>query len=114
MLHTLILPNNYTHIESNELEYVDGGVFVSNNQLSAICFAGGASGLSAAAITASVDGIAATIATTIPGLGWVTGGVLVLYGAKFGVAAAQALAQGKGLEISLGYPWGINFSPSNG
>lgn len=111
-MNKLNLPDNYKSIDEDEMEYIDGGVAITNEQLKAVCFAAGANVTSVAAIAACIDGIAATIAATVPGLGWVTGAVLGLYATKFAVAAVQAIAQDKGMEFSIDYPWGINFSPA--
>lgn len=48
----------------------------------------------------------------MPGLGWVTGGLLCLYEGAFSVTAVQALHAGKGMDIYLTFPWGLSFSVS--
>ncbi|HFK1407911.1 TPA: hypothetical protein ACGXKU_003987 [Bacillus cereus] len=109
---TLVLPTNYIEVEEKEMEYIDGGYYVDYDTLQGIIFSAGGTGASAAAIAASIDGIAVAIAATIPGLGWVTGGILATYAGSFAVTAAAALMEGKGMHIRAGWGWppGLNFS----
>ncbi|WP_052109496.1 hypothetical protein [Bacillus clarus] len=100
---TLVLPANYIEIEEKEMEYIDGGYYIDHDTLQGIIFsAGGATaGVSVAAITAAIDGIAVAIAA-IPGLGWVTGAILATYAGSFAATAANALWEGKGMNIRVG------------
>ena len=36
----LVLPSNYVEIENEEMEYVDGGYYISNSTLKGIVFSG--------------------------------------------------------------------------
>ena len=101
----LVLPKKFASVESEEIEYIEGGIYVSNSELTALignaCVA--ASCMSIAAIEASIYGISAIIATTIPGFGWITGGILIANAGDFAIHALQALLEGKGLHIRLGW-----------
>ena len=108
----MLLPNDYIIIENEEMEYLDGGVYINNSTLKEICFAGGvtASTIGVAAIEGSMDVIAATIAATIPELGFVTGGLLMAYAGSFAVTACNALWENKGMNIRISFPWGLSFT----
>ncbi|MGO5008476.1 hypothetical protein [Bacillus wiedmannii] len=108
----LVLPANYVEVENEEMEYVDGGVYISNKMLQGVIFSGvGAiSGVTVAAIQGSIYAIAASIASAVPGLGWITGGLLAANATNFALNAAQALNRGKGIEIGVGFPTGLTFA----
>ncbi|GAB6520491.1 hypothetical protein [Bacillus cereus] len=110
----LVLPANYVEVENEEMEYVDGGVYISNKTLQGIIFSGvGAAtgaGITVAAIQGSIYAIAASISAAVPGLGWITGGLLAANATNFALQAAQALSRGKGLDIGVGFPTGLTFS----
>jgi len=108
----LVLPANCVEIENEEMEYVDGGVYISNSTLKQIVFAGvGASaGVSVAAIQGSIYAIAAAMASAVPALGWVTGAALAAVAGSFAVAAAQAISRGKGIQVGVGWPLGLTFA----
>jgi len=105
----LKLPNSYVDVDRDEMEYVDGGFYVTNTQLKSVIFAAGASGVSVAAIQGAAYGIGAIMATTIPGLGWITGGLLLTYAGAFALNAAYAIKENKGMNIRLTIPWGLSF-----
>lgn len=87
------------------MEYVDGGYYITNNQLKAAIVGAGVTGLiNAATIKAACYLIGATLATTVPGLGWITGGLLCIYAGTFAVNAAYAIYEGKGLYVRLSFP----------
>ncbi|MGE1026944.1 hypothetical protein ACQGS6_23725 [Bacillus sp. GMs2/2] len=108
----LVLPSNYVEIENEEMEYVDGGYYISNSTLKGIVFSGvGASaGVSVAAIEAGIYGIAASLASAVPALGWVTGAVLAANATNFAITATRAIASGKGMDIGVGFPTGLTFA----
>ncbi|MHA2890531.1 hypothetical protein [Bacillus cereus] len=106
----LVLPSNYVEIESEEMEYVDGGYYISNSDLKGIVFSAVGAGASVAAIEAGIYGIAAGLAATVPALGWVTGAVLGANAANFAITATRAIASGKGMDIGVGFPTGLTFA----
>ncbi|HDT6579418.1 TPA: hypothetical protein QFT23_005712 [Bacillus cereus] len=106
----LVLPSNYVEIESEEMEYVDGGYYISNSDLKGIVFSAVGAGASVAAIEAGIYGIAAGLAAAVPGLGWLTGTVLGANAANFAINATRAIASGKGIDIGVGFPTGLTFT----
>lgn len=107
----LVLPANYIEVENEEMEYIDGGYYINNGQLRGIVYSGLGStiGVSAVAIEAGMVGIAAAI-SAIPGLGFVTGTLLMANAGNFAMNAANALAQGKGIQVGVGLPTGLTFT----
>lgn len=108
--YSLQLPSSYVDIDREEMEYIDGGLYLSNNDLKAVLITAGVTGVTVAAVQASCYAIAASIAVSIPGAGWITGGLLAAYSAAFAVTAVQAIYEGKGVAIRLSFPWGLDFS----
>ena len=109
----LVLPTDYVDINEDEMTYIDGGFYISFDSLMGI-FAGAfgagiGTTIAVPTIVAGIDAIAAGLAT-IPGLGWITGGLLVTNAAAFAVAATQAIAEHHGIHVRLGFPWGLSFS----
>ena len=84
-------------------------VYINNEDLRAIMATLAIEQVTVAAIVASLDVIAATIATTFPVLGWLTGGILATYGTAFAVVAVQAVIEGRGIHIRICFPWGLSF-----
>ncbi|MED3180485.1 hypothetical protein [Bacillus thuringiensis] len=108
----LVLPSNYVEIENEEMEYVDGGYYISNSTLKGIVFSGvgATTGVSVVAIEAGIYGIAAAMASAVPALGWVTGAVLAANATNFALAATQAISRGKGIDVGVGFPTGLTFA----
>ena len=103
----LVLPSNYVEIGNEEMEYIDGGYYISNSSLKGIVFSAVGTGASVAAIEAGIYAIAAGLASTVPALGWVTGAVLGANAANFAITATRAIASGKGMDIGVGFPTGL-------
>ncbi|MDU5108112.1 hypothetical protein [Clostridium sp.] len=107
--YALQLPNSYAEIDREEMEYVDGGVYLSNDDLKAVLVTAGVTGVSVAAVVAASYTLAAAIAATVPVGGWLTGGLIATYAGAFAVVAVQAIHEGKGMHIRLAFPWGLSF-----
>lgn len=125
---TLVMPSNYTVVNSNEMEYVDGGAYISNRSLWSCCkaafycvaFNPVGSTLVAigvykayALLAAGIGKVAATLGafSRVLGIafGIIGGGALL----GFGYDIIDALIQGKGINIGVkktrwGMPYGID------
>ena len=107
----LALPTSYVDVDNEEMEYVDGGVYISNGTLKAALVSAGVFGaINIPAIQTACYLVAGTLATSVPGLGWLTGGLLCAYSGAFAVNAFYAIREGKGVNIRLSFPWGLSFS----
>jgi len=120
---TLRLPYDYVEIGREEMEYVDGGWYISHSTCMAIDFAIGASMVgSAAQLAALVSGAAAYVGTllaaSIPIAGWIAGAALTAcilnQATSIGSALFTDMVRGKGIDVSLGWFWCtpyLSFSP---
>lgn len=98
----LQLPNSYVEVERDEMEYVDGGIYVSNSGLYGI--------LGAAVMTGSLSYIAATLGYVEAALSVFCPPVaigLAIGGAWFFADLPQAIRdaaiQGKGIDFGVKY-----------
>ncbi|MFM1514729.1 hypothetical protein ABGF49_05670 [Helcococcus ovis] len=106
----LVLPQNYVEIEQEEMEYLDGGIYVNDETVKQIGYALGVTGsTSIAAVAISVKlGAAAIVAklSVIPG-----GNIIAAVGAAYIIANAgniapafvSALVRGKGMDIGTSW-----------
>ena len=112
---TLVMPQNFSVVTADEMEYVDGGLYISNATLwdccrIAFCTAGlnpiGATLVALGAykaytiLAAGVSTIAKALGIAAGPIGWVLGllGVGAVLG--FGTTIVKALMQDKGIEIT--------------
>lgn len=109
------LPNEYSDISSEEMTYIDGGIYISNTDVAIITGAIISSGtLTVAsfesAIRTQANIFAVAISRHIPG-GLFVGGILTAAvtakALDFANAFVTALVQRKGVEITLGQQWGF-------
>lgn len=119
----LRLPMNYVEVDRDEMEYVDGGYYLSHNTCLAIDFAIGASASEGIGAVASLVGAAAAyvgtvIAASIPAIGWIIGiGITALVlNQAWSIASALVtdLVHGNGIDIGLGWYFAtpyLSFSP---
>lgn len=108
----LVMPNSYAVVNEEEMTYVDGGFYMTNEDCKVFVWALGvtvtenAAGI-AAAISAMGSAGLASIASSIPVLGWVVGivgvGYLTIQGKEFAESICGALQKGKGVDVSLGW-----------
>lgn len=113
---TLELPMNYVEVERDEMEYVDGGFYYMTNAdvvgfvSTFISVGGGVTLASVGLLTADITGATALIAASIPGIGWAAAGLIAANAAQFAYACINAIMEGKGVDISFGFPTGLRFS----
>ena len=109
----ILLPANYVNIENDEMEYVDGGVYLDNATIHGIVMSvigvGAVTATSVAVIQAGIYAIAGAI-STIPGFGWITGALLAANATLFAWACVNAIMGRKGVDIAIGFPTGLRFS----
>ncbi|SCN26647.1 hypothetical protein N3C_2947 [Clostridium sp. N3C] len=121
----LQMPCSYVDIDRDEMEYVDGGIYISNSDLRTFCKATfvavginpvGATliGLGvwkvAAIITAGWAAISAKLGAWSGPIGWVLGIVGVAAVGGLSHTIADALIQGKGIDFGIKYSrWGIPY-----
>jgi len=110
----LVMPNNYAVVDEEEMTYVDGGYYMDNATCQEFVFALGLTAFSnVAAISVAIEAVGtaglATIAGSIPVLGWVVGAIgayyLVVQAKDFAEALCGALQKGQGVDISMGWYW---------
>ena len=97
---------SYVEVDNEEMEYVDGGYYISYDTISALTFAVGSMGASAvySACVAGMTAVRAFLAT-IPVVGWAIGivGGYLLRGIPG--AFADAILQKKGVDIGVKQTW---------
>ncbi|MFM1534831.1 hypothetical protein ABGF49_05610 [Helcococcus ovis] len=110
----LVLPQNYVEIEQEEMEYLDGGVYVSQKTardvLAAVAISPGSYILAATSYTAAIAAVK-WVSKRFGGVfGWIAGTVLGILGSQvieFGRALAYTALYG-GRDIS--WSWNpLNF-----
>ncbi|MBU3092380.1 hypothetical protein KPL35_09840 [Clostridium sp. CF011] len=112
MIMSLELPVSYVGIDREEMEYIDGGVYLNPTQVKGVVMSIGCAGVSAASIpviTAGIYSIAGTMAATIPGAGWITGALLAANATQFAWACVNAVIKNQGIAINTGFPTGLTF-----
>lgn len=106
----LKLPTNFVEVESNEMEYIDGGYYLSYHDVVGIVQA---VGLSGATVTvgalAGELGATGAVAAMIPGVGWAAAGVIAANATAFAWACVNAIARKKGIDVHIGLPTGLSF-----
>ena len=118
----LKFPSNYVMMDSEEMEYVDGGFYISYNTIKAVVVTAclnpvGATlvGLGLAALTRYIVGGAAVLGAKIGSLGGpLVAAVSAVFSAVIGLGAAStiahALIQRKGIGVDLVYSrWGVPY-----
>lgn len=115
----LNLPMNYVNIDTEEMEYVDGGYYLSHSDCQSIDFAIGATaGMSAGSIAGLVSAAAGYVGTlvaaSIPAVGWVLGAALTACILNQAGSIASALVsdmfRGRGIDITLGWWYGTPYA----
>lgn len=109
----LVMPMNYVVMGNEEMEYVDGGYYMTNDDCKALAFAIGATvsmniPTVAALITAGGTGLTAILAS-VPVIGWIA----AAYGAVIIINSAESVASGlmtalwnnQGMEVTIGFRW---------
>lgn len=110
---TLVMPANYAVVSEDEMTYVDGGAYMTNEDCEKFILALGLtifSNPAAVATAISVLGsIGASAFASIPVVGWIVGivgvGYLTFQAKDFAESLCGALASGKSVDISLGWYW---------
>ncbi|TDT57223.1 hypothetical protein [Fonticella tunisiensis] len=121
----LQLPSSFVDIDRDEMEYVDGGVYISHATLWGFCkgtfLAAGINPVGATLvalgtwkvyriIAAGWAAISARLGAFSGPVGWVLGIIGLAAISGLGYDIADALIQGKGLEIGIKYSrWGIPY-----
>lgn len=120
----LVMPSNYAIVDANEMEYIDGGIYISNNTLWTCCkaafycvsFNPVGSTLVALGAYKCYTLLAAGIAKITVALGSVSRVLAIAFGIigvgallGFGYDVIDALMQGKGINIGLKKAWGIPY-----
>ena len=115
-----ITPQEIYELSKEEINVVAGGAVghISNDKLKVLMGAALSLGATTVAalvpiVSAEISAIAATIAATVPGLGWVTGGAIAMCAGDHAFKIAQALIEGRGVDINLAFPCGISFSAAD-
>ena len=112
----LVLPTHYVDVDQDDMEYVDGGWKISSSDVrgiaASLCIAGPIEvAAMAAAIQSSAGTLMAMLSVSAPGIGFLVGGAasaIVLPNAwKFAEAFTTAAIHNKGLDIYIGFKWGI-------
>lgn len=120
---TLKMPSSYVNVDSDEMEYLDGGYYLSHNACAAIDMCLGMSicgGIAAMAgtIDACAGYLAGLLATSIPIGGLIAGGILVaiIWNQASSIASAlfTDMFRRRGVDVGLGWffctPY-LSFSP---
>lgn len=106
------LPIEYQIISDEEKNKITGGFYIGRQDLYNMMVTVITGPITIPAILSALDGLAIGLAAAVPGLGWLTGGILAACGGVFAVAAFDAIQQNKGLEITLSFPFGLSFTPA--
>ena len=114
----LVLPEGFVEMDREEMMYVDGGFYITNNQLWLVLQACALNPIGATLIGLGIYKLAAWITALGAKFGAKIGGLIggligSLIGTLIGAAAlgsvaltyASALIQGKGIDVSLKYTW---------
>ena len=109
----LQLPNSFVDVDREEMEYVDGGAYISNGELTNFLYAFGCSaivqyaqiGYSSYAIASKLKAVFTIVRAGLASTGW--GIAIAAYlgwkGGSFIDEFAKALDMGKGLYIGWGW-----------
>lgn len=112
---TLKLPNSFVDIDRDEMEYVDGGVYLSNAGLKSVLIATGLNPVGAtilglaywkavSLVTAKFSLLCAKLGSVGGVVGTVIGAVVGAYAASsIAISVVDALYSGKGLDF--GFTW---------
>lgn len=109
----LQLPSSYVDIDSDEMEYVDGGFYYMDYYaVVGLVQAVGLSGatVTVAALAGQLGGMTGLVATLIPGIGWATATIIAANATAFSWACVNAIIEKKGVDISFGLPTGLKFT----
>ena len=111
----IAFPDEYADISSEEMTYLDGGIYISNTDVAIITGAILSSGtLTVASFESAIRNqanvFAASLSRWMPGGIFIGGMLTAVVTAKaldFANAFVTALVQNKGVEITLGQQWGF-------
>lgn len=110
----LVMPKNYAVVDEEEMEYVDGGYYMDNATVQQFMLALGMTAFSnVAAVTMAIQAVGAagiaSIASSIPVLGWIAGAIgaayIVIQAKDFAEACCSAIQNNKGIDITIGWYW---------
>ena len=117
----LVMPLNYIELDSEEMMYVEGGVYISYTTLKSAVLAFGKNGANVpatiAAYSAAFGGVAAMFSTyvsalfswvlSLPIIGQIIFAYVVANAVTVGIGMATAYFQKKGIDIGVGWWWFI-------
>lgn len=108
----LQLPTNFVEVESEEMEYIDGGYYLSYHKIVGIVQAVGLSGatVTAGVLAAQLGGATGLVASLIPGIGWAAAGVIAANATAFAWSCVNAIGRKKGVDIQIALPTGFSFT----
>ncbi|MBQ7145768.1 MAG: hypothetical protein IJR95_03265 [Lachnospiraceae bacterium] len=109
----LVMPQNFSVVTVDEMEYIDGGLYLGYYDLVAIVATIGANPGSVASIAAcaktSAAFLCAKLGSMLGPVGWAIGGaVAVWFVTQAGVFAERtfsAIAKKKGVDFTIGWEW---------
>lgn len=113
----LQMPSSYVLMDTEEMEYLDGGLYFSNSQIKGIVTAIGLSAAnpgSVAAVTAAVKYSAAWLVVKFGALGLkgvivgaALGGWIASQAKTIGERFFSALMKRKGVDFGISWKWGV-------
>ena len=114
MTNAIQMPSNYVLMDAEEMEYLDGGLYLSNSALKNILVVFGTSASSVACITSAVKCsawfVAAKLGSLLGPIGWAVSISLAAWIGKQAYTFAErtfcAIMRGKGVDFKIGWKWG--------
>lgn len=114
MTNAIQMPASYVLMDNEEMEYLDGGLYLSNSDLKNMLCVIGTSATSIATITSAVKCsawfVAAKLGALLGPIGWAVCGTLAAWVGKQAYTFAErtfcALAKRKGVDFKIGWKWG--------
>lgn len=117
----LVMPSHYVELDSDEMSYVEGGIYISYSTMQSAVLAFGKNGADVpgtiTAYSAAFGGVAAMFSTYVSAIfSWVNslpiiGQIIFAYvlanAITVGIGMATAYIQKKGIDIGVGWWWFI-------
>ncbi len=109
------MPMNYELLEQDEMMYLDGGLYISNNSLKGLVMSFCSNPYNISTLSAAVKYgtavIGAKLSTILGPVGWaITGAVgswIIANAYKFAERTVTALSRNKGVDFFIGWEWAV-------